>query len=399
MISIPKFTRHLTLLLIAQAISGSAGPVLFLVSGLLGPTLAPTLALTTLPMSLVVIGIAVASPLASWTMSRIGRKHGHLLGLSLTFAGTVTACIALMKSNFSIYCVGNTICGAGAAFNNQIRFTAAEKAGDQKALVHSWVLMFSLFAAILGPWIAEHGRDLLHAGPYTGSLVILAAMIACLMLLLLWLPSDMPVRLPPGSVAAHKISKRAVLSQPKFWLGACSGTASFATMTLLMSATPLQMHEISHFTSAETTSTIQSHIVAMFLPSLFSGVLLSYLGVRKLITLGVVIFAVCIGLAYQSSHFHHYWWALVLLGVGWNFLFLASSTWISQSFSGPERFVAQGANDLFVYGTQSLASLAAGGLLFAFGWKVLVLIPLPFLVGLLIFMSRFFGQAKKPRDG
>lgn len=388
MIQIPKLTRSLAILLIGQAVAGSTGPVLFLISGLMGPTLAPTLALSTLPMSLVVVGIALSSPVASLVMARLGRKWGHLMGLSITFVGAGTAGMGLSQNLFALYCLGCALCGMGGAFNNQIRFTAAEGAGEQKALVHSWVMMFSLFAALLGPTVAEKGRDLLTFGAFTGSIALLMALLAVLIVLFLLLPADRPSRTSRHAEPTTRISRWHVMSEGRFWMAALSGITSFATMTLLMSATPLQMHQVEHFTDAQTTSTIRSHIVAMFLPSLFSGFLLARFGIRRLVLSGIALFALCIAVAYQSVHFHHYWWALVLLGVGWNFLFLASSTWVSQSYSGPERFVAQGANDLLVFGIQSVASLGAGGLLFALGWKGLVLLPVPLLVGLAVFVFR-----------
>lgn len=389
----PKFDRHLTILLLAQAISGSTTPVLFLISGLLGPRIAPTPRLSTLPMSLVVVGIALASPLASYVMSKIGRKNGHLVGIFTTLIGVAVAGLSLAHMNFIGYSLGCLISGIGGAFNNQIRFTAAEAAGPQKALVHSWILMFSLFAAFLGPWTAKFGHELLSYGEYTGSTAMLFGFLLVVGILMSFLPQKNPI--PPTATLIKKVSTGEILRNERFWLGALCGITSFATMTLLMSATPLQMHEFEHFSIAETTTTIQSHIVAMFLPSLFSGVLLSWLGIRRLIELGVSLFMICIGVALSGHHFHHYWWALVLLGVGWNFLFLASSTWISLSFSGPERFATQGVNDGLVYGTQSVASLAAGWALFQFGWQTLVLIPIPILLTLLIFVWLKRAQIKK----
>lgn len=395
----PSFDRRLSILLVAQAIAGSTGPVLFLVSGFTGPKLAPTLVLSTLPMSLVVVGIALASGFASWVMARIGRKSGHLLGLAVTIFGVVLAAVALVHSLFTLYCLACFICGAGNAFSNQIRFTAAEAAPfEEKALVHSWVLTFSLFAALLGPWIASFGRTILDTGEYTGSLAILGSVLLLLFFLLFALPAD--AKKEPILTATRRIPVRELLKEGRFWLAAFAGIASFATMTLLMSATPLQMHEIAHFSVEDTTKTIQSHIVAMFLPSLFSGVLLAWFGVRRLILLGIALFLICIPIAYQSEHFHHYWWALVLLGVGWNFLFLAGSTWVSQSYVGEERFAAQGANDTLVYGTQACASLLAGWLLFQIGWKQLVLVPIPLLLGLLIFvMKKMPARKSAPGPG
>lgn len=387
------FDRQLLILLVAQAIAGSALPVYFLISGLIGPEIAPTPSLTTLPMSLVVVGVAATSPLASFAMSRLGRKRGHQLGAALTMLASMVAGWGLHLWSFGTYCGGCLLLGVGAAFNNQIRFTAAESAGDQKAQVHSWVLMFGLFPALIGPSIARFGRDLLPYGPYTGSTALLFVLLGLLSVLMLFLsPFATFKRAEPQTGPSVA---RAVLGSRPFWSAALAGTAAFSTMTLLMAATPMQMHQHEHYSIAETTLTIQSHIVAMFLPSLFSGAVLAWLGLRKLIALGIGLALLSIAIAYQSAAFHHYWWALVLLGVSWNFLFLAGSTCISVSFSGRQGFFAQGANDALVYGIQSVASLSAGWILFKWGWHRLVLAPLPFLAALAVFS--FLPQGKKLR--
>ena len=230
------------------------------------------------------------------------------------------------------------LAGCGSAFNNQIRFTAAEGAGEQKALVHSWVLMFGLFAAFLGPWMIQFGQSLLSTGEYTGSLALLFVGLFILAIIII------------GGLPNKKID------------------------------------QVEKAIASRREMTIQSHIIAMYFPSLFSGFLLARLGIRKLVILGITLFLICMAIAYNSSTCHDYWWAMVLLGVGWNFLFLAGSTGISQEYTGPERFTAQGLNDALVYGTQAIASLGAGWLLFTIGWSNLVLIPIPILIGVLLFI-------------
>jgi MFS family permease len=376
-IALPQFDRRLIVLSIAQMVTGSALPVFFLITGLIGARLAPELRLSTLPMSVNVISIALSSALAGATMKKLGRKRGHLLGILITSVGAAIGAFALTRNSFEIYCFACIFVGIGFAFNNQIRFTAAEGAGDKAAAVHSWILTVTLVCAILGPWIAQVGRTASSSGEYVGSLLILLALLAGAFLTMLAFPAAVKVQAPTGETLGGNLGL--VIRHPKFWLAAAGGMGSFATMSLLMSATPLQMSSIEHFSVNETTRTIQSHIVAMYLPSLFSGFLLFRLGVRRMFFIGVALFVVCITLAYHSSHFHHYWWALVLLGVAWNFLFVASSTTISISFTGSERFTAQGTNDAIVFGTQAIASLSAGWLLFEFGWTTLVLVPLPLL--------------------
>lgn len=366
------------ILLLAQALAGSGSALAFLVTGFVGMDLAPRADLATLPMSTFIIGVALGSPLAPFLMARLGRNNGHRLGILIAAVGSANCLFALSQRSFFVYSVGTAICGLGTAFQNQIRFTAAEAAPpSEKALVHSWVLLCGLFAAIIGPAMATLGKDLLTLGSFTGSFFLFLVILGLVFFAFLFLPA-LPVLAesqdPPSGLA------KLVLRRPEFWLGASSGAVSFAVMTLLMAATPLQMTGVEHYSHSDTTSVIQSHIVAMFLPGLFSGTLLAWLGARRLIGLGLLFFLGCLIPGYIHASYLHYWWSLVLLGIGWNFLFLAGSTVISRSFGGPERFAAQGLNDLVVFGSQTLASLAAGWLLHRMGWQWLVLFSLPFLL-------------------
>lgn len=381
-------TRHLSLLLAAQSLAGSTSAVAFLVSGFIGTRLTPVPSLATLPMSTFVIGVAASSSLAAWTMSKTGRKRGHLIGVLIGATGALLSAVSLLLQSFWGYSACCWLLGVGTAFTNQIRFTAAEAAPvEERGLVHSSILMCGLFAAILGPGIAGAGRNLIPDslfaidGPkeYTGSYLLLLGILCAAAAALAFLPS-VPNTIPQYAPIERKGRMGRVLVRPEFWLACASGTASYAVMTLLMSATPMQMTEVEHFSHHDAIFTIQSHIVAMFLPSLFSGILITRLGLWKLILAGLVLFAACIPIAVAAGTLHDYWWALVLLGVGWNFLFLAGSTTLSVSFSGSDRFTAQGLNDTVVFGTQALASLGAGWMLYAIGWRGLAFVPIPFLL-------------------
>lgn len=392
MASFPAFTRHLTLLLAAQSLAGSTSAVSFLVSGFIGTSLAPIRELATVPMSTFVVGVALSSSLAAWTMAVLGRKRGHVLGTSVSVLGAALAAVSLVLHSFWGYATACFLLGSGQAFTNQIRFTAAEAVpAEQKGLVHSSILMCGLFAAILGPGIAAMGRRLFpdslfalaHSPEYAGSYLLLLGVLILALGFLAFLPNVSTAKTEYTALEKKGRLGR-VLVRPEFWLAGASGTASYAVMTLLMSATPMQMTEVEHFSHHDAVFTIQSHIVAMFLPSLFSGYLVTRLGLWKLILAGLALFAVCIPFAVWAGTLHDYWWALVLLGVGWNFLFLAGSTTLSLSFSGSDRFTAQGLNDTLVFGTQALASLGAGWMLYAVGWRALSLVPIPVLAVVLL---------------
>ena len=168
--------------------------------------------------------------------------------------------------------------------------------------------------------------------------------------------------------------------QPEFVVAVMAGAVGFAIMSFIMTATPVSMHVVDGFSVEETALVIQSHWIAMYLPALFSGFLIARFGVPLIMGIGVVAIAVCVGVASTSHQFTHYWWALVLLGVGWNFLFVAGTTLLTSTYRPEQRFKAQATNDVLVFGTQASASLLAGVALYYLGWMTLNLVTLPFLV-------------------
>jgi MFS family permease len=376
---LPTFSRNLLLLLAAQALAGSTSAVAFLVSGFIGTHMAPEKSLATLPMSVFIVGVALTSGVAAWLMSKLGRRAAHMIGVSVAMFGATIAMVGLSIGSFWIYVTSSLLLGVGTAFTYQIRFTAAELVpAEEKALAHSWVLMSSLFAALIGPAAASFGRHLHVGTEYLGSYVILLGILGIAFLALAFLKT-IPQAVPTEANSQAASSWR-IITNGKFVLAALVGLTGFAVMTLLMSATPIQMTDVRHFHHSDAIFTIQSHIIAMFLPSLFGGFLVARLGLLRLVLFGLSLFMICAVVGYRAGSLMEYWWALVLLGVGWNFLYLAGSTALSLGFSGREKFTAQGLNDTLVFGAQTLASLAAGWLLFNVGWTTLVISTVPLLL-------------------
>ncbi len=174
---------------------------------------------------------------------------------------------------------------------------------------------------------------------------------------------------------------REVTAQPTFLIAVLAGAVSYGVMSFIMTATPVMMGVIAGFSLAQTTLVIQSHIVAMYLPSLFTGFIVERLGMVKVMVTGVLLLLACVALGLVSTHFIHFWGALVLLGLGWNFLFVGGTVLLTRSYRPAERFKAQAANDFLIFGIQAFTSLSAGTVLFTANWKVLNLLNLPFLLG------------------
>jgi MFS family permease len=150
-------------------------------------------------------------------------------------------------------------------------------------------------------------------------------------------------------------------------------------MSFIMTATPVHMHNQAGFTLGATALVIESHIIAMFLPSLFTGFLLERFGDLRVMLVGISAMLGTILLGLVSSDLLEYWVALVLLGVGWNFLFVGATVRLTGTYRPNERFKAQGFNDFSIFSVQALLSLSAGVVLFRTDWGTLNLLMLPLL--------------------
>ena len=184
-----------------------------------------------------------------------------------------------------------------------------------------------------------------------------------------------------------------IVRQPVFIVAVLGALIGYAIMSFLMTATPISMHEMQGHSLTSTKWVIQSHVVAMFLPSLFTGVLIKKFGALRLLMAGTGLFALTLLIALSGHHLMHYWWALVLLGVGWNFLFIGGTTLLPQSYSRPERFKVQATNDFLVFAAQAIASLSAGWLLFQVGWQMMVWSCLPVVLLMAVMSIRFRSLA------
>jgi MFS family permease len=381
-----NYARNVPILSLSQALAMCGPPMVVLVGGLLGSELAPTPILATLPVAMQVVGLALATVPAALLMRRAGRRQGFQIGALVGILAALLAAYAINLANFALLCSATLLIGASSAFVQQFRFAAAESVPPERAgRAVSWVLVGGIFAGFLGPEIAVWARDWLPAAAYLGSFVFLAG-IYLLVVILLSLYRNVDTALLDPQAAGKERPLPEIARQPLFLLAVLCGAVAYGVMSFIMTATPLHMHIQSGFSIQDTTFVIQSHIIAMFLPSLFSGLLIERMGVQRVMFAGLAALLACVGLAVYSRAFAGYWAALVLLGIGWNFLFVGSTVLLTRTYLPAERFKAQALNDFTIFGIQAFTSLSAGTVLFMANWEILNLINLPaiLITGLLL---------------
>ncbi len=368
--------RTVVVLSVAQALSASGMMTMTLLGGIVGSELAPSPQLATLPVSLTVLGLALATVPAALVMQRIGRRNAFIASALTASVAALAVAWAIVLSSFLLLCAAALVLGSNLAFQLQHRFAAAESVPPGRvSTAISVVMVGTLVAAALGPQLALALKDLVPGSEYAGSFVGVAALcIATALVLTRYRPAP-PHELHDDSGPARPLLQ--VVRQPAYLVAVLAGIVSYAVMSFIMTATPISMHVHDHHSDAATALVIQSHLLAMYVPSLFSGVLISRIGVRAGMTAGLALMTACIVVDGTGREIMHYWWGLVLLGVGWNLLFVAGTALLTTAYRPAERFRAQAVNEFAVFGTQAAASLLAGPAIHALGWQALNLAALP----------------------
>lgn len=373
---------NLVILVICQLISATGSMVIVTLGGIIGAALSPEKALATLPLSMMVVAVAASTVPAALLMRRIGRSRGFALASLSSIAGILLAVWALQQSSFELFVLAAMLFGINMAFTQQYRYAAAESvAARYVPRAISFVLLGSIGGAILGRELVTRGHGWEATIPYAGTLLALVLLYALQAVLFLQLKARRDE--PSDAGAAPSRPLRAIVRQPVFLVAVLGGTTGYGLMTLLMTATPLSMHINDGFTLEQTASVISMHILGMYVPSLVSGFLIERFGVVRIMLVGAILFVLASVTAMQGHEFMHYGWALILLGVAWNFLYVGGTTMLTYSYNVHERYRAQAVNEFMVFGASALASLAAGAVMHYYGWARLVWLPLP-LIGAVV---------------
>jgi MFS family permease len=372
--------RSVYLLAIGQALLQTGSVLLFATGVLVGQKLAPVSSLATLPVALQFLGTMLTIVPASLFMQRAGRRRGFMLGAVLGGAGALVLLAATLAGSFWLFCGGTLLYGAYGGFGGYYRFAASEAASeDYRSRAIAYVLAGGVVAAIAGPNLAVWSRGILQTA-YAGSYVVLVvlALAAVVPLALLRIPHVVEGAVTTGGRPLAEIAR-----QPRFVGSAVAGTLGFAVMVLLMTATPLAM-KAHPVTFGQTAFVIEWHMLGMFAPSFVTGRLIQRFGVIAVVVVGALLQLTTIGVNLLGSHLFSFWLALVCLGVGWNFLYVGATTLLTQTYRPAERAKTQAANDLIVAGAVAMASLSAGALQSAIGWRALNLVMVPFVAVVLV---------------
>ena len=377
--------KNLTILTICQVFSFTAPPITVFISGIVGLKISPIASLATLPTSLSIVGTAFFSFFAAKIMSKIGRKKGFILSSTYSSLAALLGAYAIYSENFILFCFSCFVIGTGIAFTHQYRFAAAEtveKNDSSRAI--SILLLATILSALIGPNVANFTKNIISDHLYTGSYISLAILTFIPVFLLVFYNSDSNPKTIENNNDNNQRSYFELLKNPVILQAIVTAAFAYSIMSFIMTATPISMYKMHGFTLGSTSIVIQSHIVAMFLPSLITGTLIKKFGHSIIIYTGAIIYIICVFLSFYDQSFFNYLIALVLLGIGWNFLFIGGTSLLVICYKESEKFKAQGFNDVIVFTTQSIASLIAGYSILKFSWNEINLACIPLI--LLIFI-------------
>jgi MFS family permease len=365
--------RNIGLLAACQALLFTNNSTLIAINGLAGLSLAPYAGLATLPVTCWVLGGAIATMPASFHMKRVGRQRGLTTGTFWGIVGALICATAIWTRSFWLLCSGTLVWGAYNAYGQYYRFAAADIATpDNRANAISLVLAGGLFGGILGPTSSRFTIDLVEPkfmGAYLA--LILFALATMLLLRLMRIPTPTPAERSASGRPLRKIA-----AQPKFIVAVLSGAVSYGVMNLLMTSTPIAMQVCGH-PFGDAALVISSHVVAMFAPSLFTGRLIRRFGLLPIMLVGAALNLACIGVALAGIAVANFWWSMVLLGVGWNFLYVGGTALLTDTYRPEERAKAQGANDQTIFIIMVISSFTSGLTVTSAGWERVNLMALP----------------------
>ncbi len=381
--------RNARLLALAQAFCGAAAPISIALGGLVGEyLLGPDKSLATTPVTGYNIGVALMALPAAMLMARIGRRLGFISGAMIGISGAFLSCYAILQGSFLLFCMGMALSGAGGAFTQQYRFAAADQGTvDFKPKAISWVLAGGILAAVIGPQTAIYFRDMFapieFAGAYfAGSFLLFGGII-----FLSFLRFDQPMTREERRTTDTGRPLMEIVAKPRFIVSVLCAVGAYSLMSFVMTGAPLAM-KICGFDTDESTLGIQWHVMAMFGPSFFTGNLIARFGKERIVACGMVLLAVSAAVGLHGISLFHFYTALILLGVGWNFGFIGATAMLTDTYRPEEKAKAQGANDFILFGMVAFGSFMSGQTLNAFegtlGWDAINIVVFPVVVTCLI---------------
>jgi MFS family permease len=365
--------RNVWLLFACQALMNAVMAGQVVMASLVGHALAVEKALNTLPMAIQMLGVMTASIPAGIIFARLGRKPGFWLGCAMSILGSLMFALGVWRGDFTLYCIAALPAGLGFGISQHLRFAAAEVAAPEaRARAISLVLAGGVIAAVIGPEIVKDTNGLVHSTRFLATYLTLPILPTLTAILLLF------IKLPPPP-ERHRVAVpfRAIIARPTFLTAVVAAMVGYGTMNLVMASTPLQML-LCGFGVGASADVIRAHSIAMFLPGFVTGRIIQRFGVHQVICAGALITALCcaVNLAFAPV-MGTFLGALMLLGLGWNFMFVGGTTLLATAYAPHERVRVQATNDFIVFGTVALTAVGSGAIHATFGWDALNMSVLP----------------------
>src|SRR6201996_8429712 len=376
----------------AQALTGANSAVIFATGSIVGATLAPSVSLATVPISMYVVGLA-AGTLPTGAISRAyGRRVAFIIGTGCgVFTGLLGA-FAILHASFPLFCCATFLGGLYGAVSQSYRFAAADGASaEYRPKAVSWVMAGGVFAGVLGPQLVQWTMEIWPPYLFAFSFVVQAivAVVAMLVLSGIDAPKPAPADLHGGRPLFE------IVRQPRFMAAALCGIVAYPMMNLVMTSAPLAM-KLCGLSVSDSNFGIQWHIVAMYGPSFFTGSLIARFGAQRIVATGLLLEAAAATIGLSGITAMHFWATLIVLGVGWNFGFVGASALVLETHRPQEKNKVQAFHDFLVFGMMAVGSFSSGQLLANYGWSAvnLVVFP-PVMIGLAVLMLASFARRRR----
>jgi MFS family permease len=366
----------------AQALGGASPAIVISLGGLVGQAIVAEKQFATLPVSILQLGLAFGTIPAAMLMRRLGRRSGYFVGAAFGVMAGCVAALGTVWSAFAVFCAGTFLAGIYGSFVQSYRFAATDAASDHfRPRAISWVMAGGLAAGVIGPQLVIWTRDLLPV-PFAGAFLGQGALALASMAIL----SRLRVTTPPPMPLGGGRSLAELVRQPRLLIAISTGIVSYGLMSFLMTAAPIAMVGCGHSVGTAALG-IQWHILAMFGPSFVTGSLISRFGKEAITGAGLVLIALAATTGLAGLSVAHFWVGLILLGVGWNFAFIGSTSLVTECYRPEERTRVQALNDFCVFGSVAIASFTSGQLMAASGWDLLNWLVFPPVAGALALLT------------
>lgn len=381
-------------LMLAYALMMAGTSLMVLISGIIGVQIAPSPGLATLPVALTIVGLAMSTLPTGRLQDRFGRRRVFISYGFIAVLAALLAALSLVNQSFGGFCLSAILMGWAGAAGHQYRFAAMESvAVEQAPKATSVLLLGGILAAVVGPEIAVRGQYLL-ATEFAGSYLMLACVYVCGIVLISFYRET---RMSGEERMLKGRPLMQIMRSPVIMLAIAASAVGYGVMSFVMTAGPISMHEHAGHDMQATKWVLQSHIAAMYVPSLVFPWLHSKFGYRGMMWAGVVALLSCLFIGLINTEFIHYWLTMVILGIGWNFLFLSGTNLLRYGYRDEERFKVQSFNDFLVFSIQGIASLSSGWFLFHWGWQGVLYASLPLVLAFALLA--WFSAAFKAQPG